>query len=113
MKEGLVKRSAAFLPIGMAPDVRAPNVVMATAGASSVADIISGLLSKTIHPDGTVTTAPVSGDVFYWNGVRTPGNEVYRLLVGENFHAVSSCGLADFNAIVQDRSIYPRNSSNR
>lgn len=71
-------------------------------GSSRFGSAIDGLTSKTIHPDGTFTTAPISGKVFYWNGTKTPGNEVYAFVIGENFHAVAGCSLADFNAVLGD-----------
>src|SRR4051812_13028228 len=53
-----------------------------------------------VNSDGTTSVANVTGSVYYWNGDKVPGNEVYGLVIGANFHAVSGCKLADFNAVV-------------
>jgi hypothetical protein len=76
---------------------------MAEAGRSNSGKALAGLTAKTILPDGsTIPTAPITAKVFYWGGAETSGSEIYALVIGENFHAVSGCSLADLNGIVGD-----------
>src|SRR5262245_26824163 len=50
--------------------------------------------------DGGAVKAAVTGAYFYWNGDEKPGNEVYALIIGNNYHAVSGCKLTDFDAVL-------------
>lgn len=99
-------RLAALAVLGLVSGVSAAGCGapegMPSTGVPRLGRSVNGLTATTILPNGSTTVAKITGNVFYWNGEHTSGNEVYRLLIGENFHAVSGCSLAEFNSVLGD-----------